>query len=191
MKIRILLGLMMLFISSLVFAKDVYLYDQPVAGATVIGTIDTSTGLIPIFNRSGWLKAADPRNGKIGWLQMGDLMGLGVPTNSSINIKLETDQKPQTYPLMQFGKVPLGTSPAMQNLQNQTQKMQQDLSNSVTGVVNSMQQIFQWNTGNPQNAPMFAPAQPTAQPTPAVNPSVPQQPVAQPSGVNQTNTTHP
>lgn len=63
------------FIPALSLANSINLYDAPRDQAKVTGTIDLSTGIIPIFTpkNSSWVKVADPRNGNTGWVKASDL----------------------------------------------------------------------------------------------------------------------
>src|SRR5476651_2828749 len=63
--------------ATFIFAKPVNLYDQPKADSKVVGTIDSSSSMVPIFtSKDGiWMKIGDPKNGNVGWVKVSDFNG--------------------------------------------------------------------------------------------------------------------
>jgi hypothetical protein len=63
------------FLTINVFAKTLTLYDTNKPDAKSIATLDTETGLIPIFvsEDAAWVKVGNPENGDTGWVKAGDL----------------------------------------------------------------------------------------------------------------------
>ncbi|EKD53624.1 MAG: hypothetical protein ACD_60C00166G0001 [uncultured bacterium] len=91
---------------SLCFAKNLNLYEEPKTDAKVIGTIDPSKGIVPIFTpKSGdWIKIGDPQNGNVGWVKMSDLKEAGqTPSGFSFSSQMiGNDKTPGSY-VIQFG----------------------------------------------------------------------------------------
>lgn len=56
-----------------VFAASIPLYQAPDAGSKVATQVQAGTRLIPIYRSNahqGWVKVADPTDGKVGWLRL-------------------------------------------------------------------------------------------------------------------------
>lgn len=90
-----------------VFAAEIPLYDQPNAGAKVVGNIDTSVGVIPIYTptNSEWVKVGDPRNGNVGWLKSADLSkAMGSSNGVTFSQKIINDGKGQNSYQVQYGQ---------------------------------------------------------------------------------------
>ena len=62
-------------IPAISFATTINLRDAPTDQAKITGTIELSTGIIPIFTPKdgGWVKVADPKNGNTGWVKNSEL----------------------------------------------------------------------------------------------------------------------
>lgn len=62
-------------------ASNLKLYSKPDAKSSVVTEVQSGDELIAIYNpeQSNWIKVADPRNGKVGWVQK---VKLNVPTTS-------------------------------------------------------------------------------------------------------------
>ena len=109
--------------TSMAYAKDVTMYDQPKADAKIVGAADLSTGIIPIFTpKSGdWVKIADPRNGNVGWVKSSELTNSGSFSFTQRIIN-NNGKGPQTYQIIQYGKPPQNMS--NEQVQNMVQKLQ-------------------------------------------------------------------
>lgn len=51
-------------------SQQLNLYAEPSTSAKVVGKIDLFYGLIPIYQKDGWVKVGDPSDGDTGWLNM-------------------------------------------------------------------------------------------------------------------------
>jgi len=94
---KIFLILISLFFTSLSYAQNISLYDQPNGNAKVIGKIDTASGIIPIFKpqTGDWVKVADPRNGNVGWIKQSDFNNANVSRSSYQVIQYGSQQDNQ------------------------------------------------------------------------------------------------
>lgn len=76
---RLMIPLIALIAACLVpassMANTINLHDQPMDQSKITGTVDLSTGIIPIYTPkdSQWTKVADPRNGNTGWIKNSEL----------------------------------------------------------------------------------------------------------------------
>jgi hypothetical protein len=146
-----LTALSCLALSSVTFAKNINLYDQPQTSSKVVGTIDTSSGVISIYSpeKSEWMKVGDPKNGNVGWVKKTDL------GDTKINFNIITNGKGgQNYQVFQFGNTAPYSSEdaakAMKEIQARQQVIQQEMQKS-------MQQIYQNVFQMWQNMPMMMP----------------------------------
>jgi len=130
--ISIILSITAIILPTSSLASTVNLYDQPKADAKVIGTVDISTGVIPIFSspQGDWMKVGDPRNGNVGWIKSIDLSGNGGSTSFSFTQKMINNGKgPQTYRIIQYGtpqKLTPEQTKALQQLEMQQQHFQKE-----------------------------------------------------------------
>lgn len=134
-----------LFSATSALAKDVSLYDQPKADAKVVGNIDLSAGVIPIFTtkQGDWMKVGDPRNGNVGWIKSSDISSSGGPTSFTFTQKtISNGKEPQTYQIIQFGSGQKMTPEQMQVLQ-QLQQQQQNFQKQWHDLMSQMNDQFQ------------------------------------------------
>lgn len=160
------------------FAETIDLYDQPKNDAKVVGKIDASTGIMPIYTpkEGGWVKVADPSNGNVGWVKQIDLNKV---SNSSVSFtqQIIKDGKASAVQLFQFGQPQKPLTPQQKAWFDKLQKNQEIIEQRLQGasqqMLREMQSIFQWND-SPNTAPLMpiiiVPMQ-TNQPA-AVTPSV-------------------
>lgn len=69
---KILFGLCIFLAATLSFAKSINLYVEPKPDSKILGTLDSQVGAITIYtpkDNPGWVKVADPRDGKVGWIK--------------------------------------------------------------------------------------------------------------------------
>lgn len=166
---------------SVTFAKSINLYDQPADSAKVVGTVDMSVGVIPIFSpkEGTWMKVGDPRNGNVGWIKASDIAnGSGSPASFSFTQRTVTDSKgvPHSYQIIQYGNTQVPTNQQIKDLQGHLQQQQQSLQTAIQKVVNdfnalSQQQITSWGTSVPVILPIVVmPPQNNATTTPPAPP---------------------
>lgn len=200
MKKSIFLYLSLLFTSAAlmsplgVFAAEISLYDQPNASAKVIGKIDTSIGVIPIYTptNSEWIKVGDPRNGNVGWLKSADLSKAMGPSNGvSFSQKIINDGKGQNSYQVQYGQTtqqnasgqPGQAMPVLiPNIKVQPMNQQQ-IQQAVDDAVKQINTLYQQQLKAINNANGSSPImpiiilpgqnQPQAQPNTSSNPVVP------------------
>lgn len=160
MKIKKLLSAAILsLVATYSFAQAIELYDQPKNDAKVVGKIDASTGIMPIFTPKdgGWVKVADPTNGNVGWVKQSDLNKV---SNSSVSFTQQfiKDGKASAVQLFQFGQPQKSLTPQQKAWLEQLQKNQQIIEQKLQGasqqMLREMQSIFQWNSA-PNTAPLM------------------------------------
>lgn len=140
-----------LSLSGLALAKNINLYDQPQTASKVVGTIDTSSGIISIYSpeKSEWMKVGDPKNGNVGWVKKTDL------GDTKINFNIITNGKGgQNYQVFQFGNGSAysteDAAKTMKEIEARQQVIQQEMQKA-------MQQIYQNAFQMWQNMPMVVP----------------------------------
>src|SRR3990167_4854135 len=71
----LLLLVTLIIAPTICFADTINLRQEPKDQSKVIGIIDLSKGVIPIYvpKNSQWTKIADPRNGNTGWVKNDEL----------------------------------------------------------------------------------------------------------------------
>lgn len=131
-----------------VFAKTINLYDQPMTTSKVVGSIDTASGVIPIFTPKGgeWVKVGDPRNGNVGWIKSSDLAS-GTTTSFSFTQKFENDGKaPETYKI-EFGNLPsLNTQQSVEmikKMQSQQEAIQKSMQKVMQEMMSNIYKLYQ------------------------------------------------
>lgn len=136
-KYLLLTGLTAILSSSLVFAKPINLYDEPKAEAKQTGTINTDTGIIPIFTPKGsdWIKVGDPNNGNVGWIKQADLKGAsGFSYTQRI---ITTGKGPEAYQVIQYGTPQMSSEDAAATIKRM-EKNQQEVQKAMNNMVQSM-----------------------------------------------------
>jgi hypothetical protein len=88
---KILLGMVLLSITSIATAKNITMYEEPKTASKNAGELDSQVGVITIFSpkNSEWIKVADPRDGKVGWIKSNELNN----TKVSFNMIQSTEEK--------------------------------------------------------------------------------------------------
>lgn len=128
-----------LLATQLAFAKNLNLYDQPKSDAKIIGTINTDTGMIPIFSpKDGlWVKIADPNNGNVGWIRSSELKEVtGGYTFSQQYIN--TGTSPHGYRIIQFGQPTSMTPEQSQMMLKKMQQRQETLQKDMQLMIQDM-----------------------------------------------------
>ncbi len=127
-----------LLFATTLFAKSVSLYDQPKSDGKVIGSIDPSIGIIPIFTskEGNWVKVGNPHNGEVGWIKSSDLTQSETGSSGfSFSQKIvDTGKGPPSY-VFQFGApLPL-TKEETDALYKRIQAQQAAIQKSVQQVI--------------------------------------------------------
>ena len=151
-----LISLVLLFAttlaSSVIFAKNINLYDQPLDNAKVVGSVDLAAGIIPIYtpkDNTAWVKVADPRNGNVGWVKSADMSDKNGSTFTfSQEISSDQGNKPQSYQITVNGQPqklaqPVLAKPQPQDMIQFIRDQQQKLLNSAQQMINNINQINQ------------------------------------------------
>jgi len=140
-----IISLAALCFASTCFATKINLYDQPNANVKPIGTIETNSGIIPIFTPkdSAWTKVADPTNGNVGWVKQADLKAGGFTFTQEV---ISTGNKPTTQSFTLYGSPSPLTAAQTQEIMNRIVQSQKD-------VQNMMHEIFK--NGASPNLPNF------------------------------------
>lgn len=125
-------------LSTASLANDINLYDQPTAGSKVVGTIDISTGIIPIYTPKGsdWIKIGDPRNGNVGWVKSSDISNGGSTSFSFTQKVVKSGKEPQVY------KIQIGNPPNV-TMDKQTQDMVREMQMRQQALQQTTQKIMQ------------------------------------------------
>jgi hypothetical protein len=140
--------LFVLLFSTFAFAKEINMYDEPKDGAKVVGTVDMTVGVIPIFTpkEGTWMKVGDPRNGNVGWIKSSDVSNVpGSPNSFSFTQRTVTDSKgvPHTYQIIQYGNPINVNNPAIpKNVQQNIQGVVQDIVNGFNTMYQQQQKMM-------------------------------------------------
>lgn len=155
-----------LSLASPIFAADLVIYDQPNANAKVVGKINLSSGVMPIYTppNSEWLKVADPSNGNVGWAKQADLSALGKTgiyfTQKIIN---DGNADARTYQIFQYGTPPAANQNERQvmlkKFQLQQQAIQKEMQSNMQDMVRNMNLLYQqqWELMKSTPYPLMAP----------------------------------
>lgn len=168
--ITLLLSLSLLH--SMAWAVEVNLYDDAKQDAKVVGKIDLSAGVIPIYTPkdSQWVKVADPRNGNVGWVlasELNNAQGGAVTFTQKVT---NDGAGPQTYQAVQYGNNPQtgNTDMTMQRMQEQQQAILESTQKAVKNMMQDLSTIYKQqvdmlnNMGVPVTMPIPAQKQPSA-----------------------------
>jgi hypothetical protein len=115
-----------------VVAKTISLYEQPKMESKIIGSIDTTKGVVSIFtSKDGqWVKVGDPLNGNAGWVKSSDL-GNGQFTFNMMKL----GNGNQSYQVIQYGNVkPLTAAEvaeASKKMQLREEAIQKDMQHMI------------------------------------------------------------
>jgi hypothetical protein len=128
-------------------AKTITLYAEPQDKAKVVGTIDSNSGIIPIYTpeKGDWIKVADPRNGNVGWVKMNALETPGNTEYTFTQRFINTGSTPQSYQIIQFGSPNKMSSEQLQTLLQQNKAQQKQIQENINKMVNDMSKLYQWN----------------------------------------------
>jgi hypothetical protein len=179
----------------LAFAKTINLYADPNNTAKVVGTIESSNTMVPIFSdKTGiWMKVGDPKNGNVGWIKVSDVTnaksnGGGVSGFSMTEQTIDTKDGPTTYRTIQFGNGapahPESAQAIIQKIQAQQTQIQQQTQKAYTNLYRDMNVLYQTNPAvfNNPGFPLFMPViiVPPQSNAIAIPPTNPAKPVATP-----------
>lgn len=130
--------LLLCLITTSSFAKNLNLYEQPKSDAKIVGTLDPSKGIVPIFTPKGgdWVKIGNPNNGDIGWVKSSDLaQSSTTPSGFSFSQQIEsTGSGPKSYVFKLGVPAPL-TKEQADALYKQIQAQQAAIQQSVQKVI--------------------------------------------------------
>lgn len=128
-------------------AKTINLYDQPKMDGKIVGTVDSTTGIIAIFTpkEGGWMKVADPRNGDVGWIKLTDLGNVGFTVNV-----MSTGDGSHGYQVFQYGNTKPYTPEQLREIELRQQAIQKNMQKMMEDIYKNIQQ--QWS-----NLPAFMP----------------------------------
>lgn len=139
----LLITLVALIVSNSLLAKTLTLFDQPKNDAKAIGSIDSASGIIPIFTPkdSSWIKVADPTNGNVGWIKSSDFNTVSKTSGFSFKM-INTGNGPSNYQIIQFG----GSNPftseqsqaLMKQMESRTKALQKDMQMMVHDMFNGL-----------------------------------------------------
>lgn len=144
-KLILILSCLAMLFSAYTFAKTIDMYDQPNPQAKKIGSVDSSAGIIPIFqpNNNQWLKIADPRNGNVGWIKTQDLSNGKEPMNVTVTQKvMDLGSGPYNFRLIQFNDPSKMTPEQQQAMVKQIEQQRQQLQNQVKTMVDQVSKEF-------------------------------------------------
>jgi hypothetical protein len=176
--LRIFTTLFALSATTISLAKSINLYDQPKTDSKIVGSIDASSSMVPIFTTptGDWIKIGDPKNGNVGWVKVSELGTNAGPFATGLSITqhtITTKEGPKTYQTIQFGVPQVMTSEQAQafakKMQERQVEIQQYTQKMMKDFFNDMNSMFQTNQANfPVFVPMIVlpqPQKPQATPT--------------------------
>lgn len=171
----LLSGFLLSMLAQAGFAKTIPLYEQPENNAKVVGSVDTSVGIISIFapEKSAWVKVADPRNGNVGWIKSSEVGEQGF----SYNMLRTKDGGQKIEMIQQQGSTkpysPKHLDKTLEEIKVQQKKVQENIESMLKVMSEEMQR--QWSVAN-QAAEQPTPAPKATQPAKHPQPlSKPQQ----------------
>lgn len=129
-------AILMVTLAGNIAAKPLKLYDQPKADAKVVGSIESSNGVVPIYTpeHSDWMKVGDPKNGNVGWINVNDLSdnsGSSATQFSMTQKTIETKSGPKTVQMVEFSTPKTMTPQESLALQKEIQTRQDNLQKSI------------------------------------------------------------
>lgn len=155
--------ILVLFFSLPANAKEISLYSDPQDTSKVIGKIDASLGVVPIFSSKDgkWMKVGDPRNGNVGWIKSNEVMGQHSSSFTFIQRTIDDGKEPQTYQLIQFGQ-PQTLTPEQSNaqakkIQAQQQAIQQNMQKTIQNMLEGINSFYKQQDTLFQSMPFFMP----------------------------------
>ena len=156
--LRHFIAFILFLITTVCFAKSINLYEEPKSDSKIVGTIDPSAGIVPIFTpkQGDWVKVGNPNNGNVGWVKSNDLAQSGKTSNGfSFTQKIEsTGNEPGTY-VIKLGIPTTLTKEQMDALYKQIQTQQAVIQQNVQKII---QEIFNNNqTGSTVGFPIVMP----------------------------------
>lgn len=186
--IKFLLTSVLFLASFSVYAKEIPMFDQPVADAKETGKIDLAAGIIPIFSSKDgkWMKVGDPRNGNVGWIKSSDVNDSNSKmtfTYTQRVIDNGKDTGPRTYQIIEYGnQSKLSSDDAkkmIQKMQAQQEAQQKAMQEEVQNMMEEMNQMYNIDNNLMNNMrPIIMPvvivpgqAKPTDQKPAAVKPA--------------------
>jgi Bacterial SH3 domain len=159
--LKLMISAIILIIPMTMFAKEINLYDQPKSDAKMIGTIDLSAGVIPIYTpkEGRWVKIADPKNGNVGWVKSSELNNAGTSQSIFTFTQSIDNKRPTTYRIIQFGQPTNLTPEQTKILAKQVQAEQQEIQKSIQNMMRNMDQLFYngWHFLHHETFPFFVP----------------------------------
>lgn len=140
--------LFLFFAATISYAKPINLYDEPKADGKVIGTLDSQAGAITIFTPKdgGWVKVADPRDGKVGWIKSSEFGN----TNFSFQVITSGDGA-KGYRVYQYGGTEAYSPQKMDEEMKKMQLRQQAIQRNMQHLMQDMFADFYYPT------PIFVP----------------------------------
>ncbi len=128
-------------LSSISFAKTINLYEEPKADSKLVGTVDPSTGIIPIYTpkEGTWVKVGNPKNGNVGWVKSSDLADAGA-SSSGFSFSQQVEKSgngPETY-VFKLGIPTALTKEQSDALYKQIQAQQAAIQQSVQKIIKDM-----------------------------------------------------
>lgn len=159
--LKLMISISILSFPLSIFANKISLHDQPKPDAKVVGEIDLSTGIIPIYKpkEGGWVKIADPENGNVGWVKSSDIDNANT-SQSIFTLTQRIDNKsPTTYQIIQFGQPSKLTPAQTQSLVKKMQSERQEMHKSIQNMMRNMDQLFynNWYFMHHDPFPFFVP----------------------------------
>ncbi|HSW70850.1 MAG TPA: hypothetical protein VLH77_02600 [Gammaproteobacteria bacterium] len=148
--------LILLFSPLSLFAKSITLYEEPKESAKQIGSLDPQAGIIAIYTpeKSDWIKVADPRDGKVGWVKVKDLGTTETTEFTFTQRYINTGKTPQSYQIIQFGgpnkMTPEQVQQQLKQIEQQQLQMQENLNKAIQNMITPW-----YNPGMPYVMPII------------------------------------
>lgn len=152
--IKSILFLTSISLSSISFAEQIKLYEEPKTDSKVVGTFDLSTRVIPIYtpNTGDWIKIADPNNGNLGWVKISDLKSAkGNSTGTYTQKIIRNGQGGSNSYFNEFGQAPAPMTKKRNHkmahrLHLQKQKIQQSTQRAMQEMVDDISNFSKYHS---------------------------------------------
>lgn len=134
------------------FASTISLYEKPDDKSNVLATVKTGDQLIPVFytDKHDWVKAANPKNGDVGWAKVSELKGPVITTSvngTTVQQQIIADDKsPQSYSVIQYSGpkelTPEEAKAMAKKMAQQREEMEESMHNMQKHMQRMMEDMF-------------------------------------------------
>jgi hypothetical protein len=154
--LSIVFSLFLVLLSVVTLAATLNVYEKPEEHAKIIASMKSGEQLMPIFytEKRDWVKVANPKNGDVGWVKVGELKGPmiitkinGVETRQQIIAdKNSKDQKPQVYSIIQYSGSqelkPEDAQKVVKDMEERSKKMNESMQRMQEHMQKNISEMF-------------------------------------------------